>query len=373
MNEQPKRRKTPFFDRVKILVLLGVVIGFLVWAKVNAPFVSVSEAFAEFAEGVAGRILLALFGLEVLRQVHYLIAERWSRYHLFWQENVFQGTERRLQERVKEFTRYRIRRVFRVLFYILVFALIRTSLDSNIDSPVEAILRAPEVILNVARNPEFLRFLLLPLVLVAQFVFLFWFLSRGGIDIVYPDDIETRFTKVWGQDHVLDLVKENIAFLEKPDEIEAKGGYIPGGILLWGPPGTGKTLMAEGIAGEVGKPFVFVDPGAFIQMFFGVGILKVKRLFRKLRKLSIKHGGVVVFFDEADALGSRGAVATGSGPGQPYEPLPVPACNALSYMPPATQRQLLQPYLAGEIEPMRWVRDPDTPPRGLVQRIIMGG
>ena len=114
---------------------------------------------------------------------------------------------------------------------------------------------------------------------------------------------------MWGQDHVVDRVKENIVFLENPDEIEAKGGYVPGGILLWGPPGTGKTLMAEAVAGETGKPYVFVDPGAFINMFFGVGILKVKSLFRKLRKLALRYGGVIVFFDEADSLGNRGSRA----------------------------------------------------------------
>ena len=81
---------------------------------------------------------------------------------------------------------------------------------------------------------------------------------------------------------------------------------MPGGILLWGPPGTGKTLMAEAVAGETGKPFVFVDPGAFNAMFMGVGILKVKSLFRKLRKLALRYGGVIVFFDEADTLGNRG-------------------------------------------------------------------
>ena len=80
-------------------------------------------------------------------------------------------------------------------------------------------------------------------------------------------------------------------------------------MLLWGPPGTGKTLMAEAVAGETGKPYVFVDPGAFTNMFMGVGILKVKRLFRKLRKLALRYGGVIVFFDEADALGNRGALA----------------------------------------------------------------
>ena len=58
--------------------------------------------------------------------------------------------------------------------------------------------------------------------------------------------------------------------------------------------------MAEAVAGETGKPYVFVDPGAFINMFMGVGILKVKGLFRKLRKLALRYGGVIVFFDEAD-------------------------------------------------------------------------
>ena len=93
--------------------------------------------------------------------------------------------------------------------------------------------------------------------------------------------------------------------------MERRGGYVPGGILLWGPPGTGKTLMAEAVAGETGKPFVFVDPGAFQNMFMGVGILKVKSLFRKLRKLAVRYGGVIVFFDEADSLGNRGALTPG--------------------------------------------------------------
>src|SRR5680860_723062 len=102
-----------------------------------------------------------------------------------------------------------------------------------------------------------------------------------------PEDVKTRFSDVWGQDAVLDKVRENIVYLEDPESIESKGGYVPGGILLWGPPGTGKTLMAEAVAGETGRPFVFVDPGAFINMFMGIGIIKVKSLFRKL--LSLIH------------------------------------------------------------------------------------
>ena len=143
---------------------------------------------------------------------------------------------------------------------------------------------------------------------ILQFVAIFWFLSRGGVDTYFPDDIKTRFADVWGQDHVLDAGQGEHRLPGAPEEIEEKGGYVPGGILLWGPPGTGKTLMAEAVAGETGKPYVFVDPGAFTNMFMGVGILKVKSLFRKLRKLALRYGGVIVFFDEADALGNRGAI-----------------------------------------------------------------
>jgi ATP-dependent Zn protease len=85
--------------------------------------------------------------------------------------------------------------------------------------------------------------------------------------------------------------------------------------------------MAESMAGETGKPFVFVDPGAFNNMFFGIGILKVKNLFRKLRKLALRYGGVVVFFDEADALGNRG-IMTNRGPGS-YS---ATECHGVSYV-----------------------------------------
>ena len=96
----------------------------------------------------------------------------------------------------------------------------------------------------------------------------------------------------------------------EPTPVQAKS--IPQSIaghdlMVSAPTGTGKTLIAEAMAGETGKPYVFVDPGAFINMFFGVGVLKVKSLFRKLRKLSLRYGGVIVFFDEADVLGNRGA------------------------------------------------------------------
>ena len=123
---------------------------------------------------------------------------------------------------------------------------------------------------------------------------------------------------MWGQDHVLDQVQENIVFLEKPEEIESKGGHVPGGILLWGPPGTGKTLMAEAVAGETGQAVRVRRSGRLHpDMFMGVGIMKVKSLFRKLRKLALRYGGVIVFFDEADSLGNRGGAGGRRPPRRP--------------------------------------------------------
>ena len=102
---------------------------------------------------------------------------------------------------------------------------------------------------------------------------------------------------------------------------------------------------------------MFVDPGAFNAMFMGVGILKVKSLFRKLRKLAVRYGGVIVFFDEADSLGSRGALTPGgvfggqmAGHSHAGGPMTGPfatamTCNGLSYVNPDTANQTLQSWL----------------------------
>ena len=215
-------------------------------------------------------------------------------------------------------------------------------------APLTALAQIPAILWHAL--PTFIQYAFLLFFTVAQFGLLFWFLSRGGVDVYYPDDIKTRFSDVWGQDHVLDRVKENIIFLENPELVEDRGGYVPGGILLWGPPGTGKTLMAEAVAGETGKPYVFVDPGAFINMFFGVGVLKVKGLFRKLRKLSLRYGGVIVFFDEADSLGNRG-IAMGGTPGGGNvgaAPFATAGCHGFSYLSSDMQWRMARDVLASQ-------------------------
>jgi ATP-dependent Zn protease len=299
----------PFWNRIRLLLLFAIAWLILVWAAMAdnplLPFVDSVRIQLQDSQW-----LIWLAGLELLRQVHYLIEERSARYHRFWSQKVFGGADRAVRKRMSDWTRFRLARIIKVALVIVLFAVIAGKVLDT--SPVLAIFQAPALLYRAL--PMILQLAFAFFFIAFQFIGLFWLLSRGGVDTYYPDDIKTRFTDVWGQDHVVERIRENIMYLEKPDEIEAKGGYVPGGILLWGPPGTGKTLMAEAVAGETGRPYVFVDPGAFINMFFGVGILKVKSLFRKLRKLALRYGGVIVFFDEADSLGNRGTVAQ-IGPG----------------------------------------------------------
>lgn len=152
-------------------------------------------------------------------------------------------------------------------------------------------------------------------IMIGQFALIFWFMSKvGAEEIMLPGEINVDFSMVYGQESAVKRVKETKFYLENPDEIESRGGTVPKGVLLWGPPGTGKTLIAKALAGETGLPFVLVGPGAFTSMFFGVNIIKVKRLFKRLRRLSDEYGGVVCFMDEIDNLGNRGGAVDGRGP-----------------------------------------------------------
>jgi len=305
------RKPLAWWDRIKFLFLIAALFSLLVWNEYLRiePLGHWSDAAIQIA--AAQRWLLILAGVEVLRQLHFLVSERSVRYNRFWTETVFGRFTRFTEHRFSAWTRFRIRRVILTLFWIAVTAVVLGKVVGS--SPVVALFQAPALLIKAL--PMIAQIVLLLLLVIGQFAALFWFMSRGGVETYYPDDIETRFSDVWGQDHVVARVQENMMLLDRPEAIEDRGGHVPSGILLWGPPGTGKTLMAEAVAGETGKPYVFVDPGAFTNMFMGVGILKVKGLFRKLRKLALRYGGVIVFFDEADSLGSRGGAIAGASEG----------------------------------------------------------
>jgi ATP-dependent Zn protease len=359
--DRSTRKPLAWWDRVKFLFLLLGGFAALVWGTMaNDPILPFREALIQTAR--SGAWVLGLVAFELLRQIHFFISEHWARYHRFWSERVFGGLNRRVSK-MNDWNRFRLARAFKWLFFLAIFDLILAKLIH--EPPAIALFKLPVIIFQAL--PLIVQAVVIISLGLFQIIALYWFLSKGGIDVYFPDDIKTRFRDVWGQDHVLNRIKENMVFLDDPESIEEKGGYVPGGILLWGPPGTGKTLMAEAVAGETGKPFVFVDPGAFIQMFMGVGILKVKSLFRKLRKLAVRYGGVIVFFDEADSLGNRGLQQQGGPWGGFATPAPWsdnPSCSGLKYLNPDTLSILMRSSLSPS--------DEVEAPRRVTNRFFMG-
>ena len=317
-----KREPMSDWDRWKVSAVLLFIYVLLTLNDLSkhldiSPQQAIADVFRQYMW------LPILMSIELVRQMHYLVCELSGTYNHLWDRD--HSNSRSL---LSPWTRYRLVRVGRWTACLTLFAVVVGSLKH--ESPVTALLSIPRQFFDAL--PLVAQITVIAFIGVLQFALIFWFMSKGGVEVYNPGDVKTAFGDVWGQDHVLSKVRENIIFLQRPDEIERKGGYVPGGILLWGPPGTGKTLMAEAVAGETGKPYVFVDPGAFQNMFMGVGILKVRSLFRRVRKLALRHGGVVVFFDEADSLGSRGNLngvpVAGSG-GTKTE---MSGCHGLSYL-----------------------------------------
>ncbi|GAB1822470.1 AAA family ATPase [Herbidospora sp. RD11066] len=358
------RKKMAFWDRSKIIIVLAAVF-LLLAVKTMGEFEGVMTFWdALIYQTTATPWLLWLIGIDLVRQLHFLVSERSAGYHQFWTKKVFGGFNRWNQRTFSDWNRFRITRAIKWIFWIALLAYVLAELLPGDLSPVMALFQFPALVWSWL--PMIIQYSMILVFVVLQFVAIFWFLSRGGVETYFPDDIKTRFADVWGQDHVVERVKESIVFLERPDEIEQRGGYVPSGLLLWGPPGTGKTLMAEAVAGETGKPYVFVDPGAFTNMFMGVGILKVKSLFRKLRKLSLRYGGVIVFFDEADSLGRRGSLAQQGPRGGPgFSPAFGDACHGFSYLSEGSQQSLFRQSAASHA-----TEAPDT---GRRSRFVMGG
>src|SRR5262249_55241922 len=97
---------------------IGALFGIFVWSETgDDPILPVSEAVRTVVRDRWW--LLALLGLEVVRQVHFLLAEHWSGYYRFWKRRFARFDRRR--ERVNPWTRFRLGRVVKVLLWFAAF------------------------------------------------------------------------------------------------------------------------------------------------------------------------------------------------------------------------------------------------------------
>ncbi|HEX2218448.1 MAG TPA: ATP-dependent metallopeptidase FtsH/Yme1/Tma family protein, partial [Gemmatimonadales bacterium] len=99
----------------------------------------------------------------------------------------------------------------------------------------------------------------------------------------------TTFADVGGHEGTVAELRELVEFLKAPEAFQAVGARTPKGVLMFGPPGTGKTLMARAVAGEAGVPFFVISGGEVTGFLIGLGVVRIKKLFRQARK----RGGVI--------------------------------------------------------------------------------
>src|SRR6266508_1480671 len=218
--DRATRKRLAWWDRVKIEALLGVLFGAFVWAeKANNPILPLGEALNQTLR--TKWWVLALASAELIRQIHYFISERSAGYHRFWTERFFGGANRTVGK-MNDWNRFRLSRALKWLFFLTIVSIIMGGVLH--ESPVIALFSLPGRLLKY--SPMIFYGLFIISISILQFVAIFWFLSKGGVEVHMPEDIKTRFTDVWGQDAVLSRIKENMIFLEDPESIEKRVGYV---------------------------------------------------------------------------------------------------------------------------------------------------
>jgi cell division protease FtsH len=124
--------------------------------------------------------------------------------------------------------------------------------------------------------------------------------GAGGLFKTVPKP-STRFKDVVGVQEAKEALQDIVAYLKRPKKFSQLGAKPPKGVVLEGHYGSGKTLLARAVAGEAGVPFISIAGGDFSDMFLGVGVRRVRKLFALARR----QAPCVIFIDEIDGLGKR--------------------------------------------------------------------
>ena len=177
---------------------------------------------------------------------------------------------------------------------------------------------------TVYQSPTIWDSLLNLLISFLPMIILFWFVNRwaskkmqemggaggnamlfggksGAKQYVVDDETGIKFNDVAGEDEAKESLQEIVDFLNNPKKYEEIGAKMPKGVLLVGPPGTGKTLLARAVAGEAGVPFFSIAGSEFVEMFVGMGVSKVRDLFKQAGE----KAPCIVFIDEIDTIGKK--------------------------------------------------------------------
>ena len=116
-----------------------------------------------------------------------------------------------------------------------------------------------------------------------------------------PTTSKLKFRDVVGMYEAKNEIIEFVDFLSNPAKFSSLGAQIPNGALLLGPPGVGKTLLAKAMAGEAKANFIACCGSDFVELYAGMGALRVRKLFEQAKKCS----PCIIYIDEIDAIGTK--------------------------------------------------------------------
>lgn len=118
--------------------------------------------------------------------------------------------------------------------------------------------------------------------------------NAGGFATELP---KQGFDAIFGHQYVKQRLQQVVRLLNQPASIGGAPLALPKGMLLYGSAGTGKTMLARALAAEADLPFISVTGPQLLDLDL------IRTLFQRARKFAPS----IVFIDEIDALGVRGA------------------------------------------------------------------
>lgn len=133
----------------------------------------------------------------------------------------------------------------------------------------------------------------------------FFAIARPRTYWLKPYETGITFNDYKGNPQVLEMAREVVLLLKGSKDFQQMGGEYIRGLLLEGDPGTGKSYLAQAIASEAGVPFGYCSSPSLQSPFLAGGMLSIKSLYRKARKLANQYGACILFLDEIDAIGQK--------------------------------------------------------------------
>lgn len=121
-----------------------------------------------------------------------------------------------------------------------------------------------------------------------------------------------KLDAVIGYEKEKSYIKKHVTMLLEKDKTKQKiyseNNLQRSGILLYGPPGNGKTLLAQAVAGEFNLHFLNVDLNTLVGSSGSIGT-SLELIFQyaeKIANIQSRAKGILLFFDEFDALARQG-------------------------------------------------------------------